>query len=228
MPRFTVSKHTGGQEGDHFDLMLEAGESLTTWRLRHTNFENHQKARKIQDHRKKYLDYEGEITGGRGRVKVWDSGVYAVDVWTDKLIQISLSGAQLKLRLRLKREADEEWTTVDAASSVRKTVASHLRNAELDAAPTVELEPLRDSLAREEQKLLSFVRRFSRGEAVDWAEVGFDPEIRDRLQGEWVRWRHPWLDQARSFVDRIDGLIFAIREAGPAVDAEEKGQRPKA
>ena len=59
MPRFTVSRHTGSKEGDHFDLLLEHGETLKTWRLENTSFQFPQAARQIKDHRKTYLDYEG-------------------------------------------------------------------------------------------------------------------------------------------------------------------------
>ena len=36
MPRFTISQHTGSKDGDHYDLMLEHGDSLKTWRLANT------------------------------------------------------------------------------------------------------------------------------------------------------------------------------------------------
>lgn len=226
MPRFTIAHHAGSSEGDHYDLLLESGEALRTWRLRHTNFENQQTARKMQDHRKKYLEYEGEISGGRGRVKIWDTGTFEIDLWTDKLIQVSLFGAQAKVRLRLQCGGDDAWTVVDAAAALRRLVAHHLRHAELDASPTSELDELRAALTREEQKLLAFVRRYSQGEAVEWTGLEFDAKVRDQVQGEWVRWRHPWLDQAREFVDRVDGLLTAVREAQPG--ATEKTQPPKA
>ncbi|MBI2899331.1 MAG: hypothetical protein HYY17_04055 [Planctomycetes bacterium] len=216
MSRFTVSRHEGGPEGDHFDLMLEAGDVLRTWRIQHLNFENPQAAKRIQDHRKKYLDYEGEVSGRRGRVRIHDTGAYAADVWTDDLVQVSLAGAQLKARVRLARKEGETWTIVDAAADLRKLASSHLRNVELDAAPTPELGALRDELAREERKLLAFVGRYSKGEAVDWAAAEIDPAVADRLRGEWIRWRHPWLDQARAFADRLTGLATAVREAKPA------------
>jgi len=211
-----IARHSGAAQGDHYDLLLESGEALATWRLRHTNFENQQPAQKIQEHRKKYLDYEGDISGGRGTVKIWDTGTYVPDVWGDKRIQISLAGTQLKVRLRLQCAEDDSWTIVDAAAALRKLIAHHLRHAELEAAPTPELEPLRESLAREEQKTLAFVRRYSRGEPVEWSGVELDPQVRDRVRDEWVRWRHPWLDQARDFVERVEGIISAIREAHPA------------
>ncbi|GEM_PF-466274 len=215
MNRFTISRHTGSTEGDHFDLMLESGEALRTWRLHHVGFESPQPARPLKDHRKKYLDYEGEVSGGRGRVQIHDTGVYSIDLWTEKLIQVSLAGSMFKTRLRLERKQGEDWTLVDATAGLRKLVSSHLRHAELDAAPTSELEALREEIAREELKLLGLVGRYSKGEEVEWTGAAIDPAVQSRLQGEWVRWRHPWLDQARAFLERLVGLAGSLREARP-------------
>jgi hypothetical protein len=220
MSRFCIAHHTGSSEGDHFDLMLEFGETLRTWRLSGTHFEAQQTARQIREHRKKYLEYEGEVSGGRGNVKIWDKGTYAVDLWGDKVIQISLLGTTLQIRLRLELHKGEEWTIVDASASIRRLVSNHLRNAELDAAPTQELEDLRAALAKEEQKLLAFVSHFSKGDPVDSSALEIDTAVQARLQKEWVRWRHPWLDQARAFVERLHGLVGAVRDAKPVVPAE--------
>lgn len=217
MTRFTISRHTGSQEGDHFDLMLESGEALKTWRVQHLNFENPQSATRIKDHRKKYLDFEGAVSGAKGRVHIHDTGTYTVDLWSDKLIQVSLSGASVRARLRLEQKKEDEWTVVDAAAGLRRLVSSHLRNVELDSAPTPELESLREDLAKEERKLLAFVARYSKGEIVDWAQADLDNGIRERLKGEWVRWRHPWLDQAKAFAERVAGLAVALRDAKTAV-----------
>jgi hypothetical protein len=200
--------------------MLEQGEALRTWRIRHLNFEAAQAATQIKEHRKKYLDYEGDVSGGRGRVQISDTGTYEIDAWGEKLIQVSLSGRQLRLRLRLELRKGEEWTAVDAASYLRRLLSHHLRNAELDAAPSGELEPLREALAGEERRLIDFVGRYGRAEAVDWARIEIDKAVRERLEREWARWRHPWLEQARGFVDRLEGLSGAIRDSRPVVQAK--------
>ncbi|MEK6675248.1 MAG: DNA polymerase ligase N-terminal domain-containing protein [Planctomycetota bacterium] len=74
--RFVILHHTGfGNE--HWDLMLEQGEILLTWRLEvdptiRSNFP--MGATRIGDHRKAYLDYEGPLSGGRGSVRRLDRG----------------------------------------------------------------------------------------------------------------------------------------------------------
>ena len=222
MPRFTISHHTGSKEGDHFDLMIEEEETLRTWRFQNTNFETEQAARQIKDHRKTYLDYEGEVSGGRGHVKIWDTGVYAIDVRNDKSIQVALAGKQLKIRLRLERAsaepgADARWTVIDAALQLKRKVAAHLRSAELETAPTPELEELRTALLHEEGRLLSLVGHYSKGGDIDWTLADPEKELRDRLHDEWVRWRNPWLDQARNFSRQLDEVAEAVRATRPTL-----------
>jgi hypothetical protein len=217
--RFTIAKHSGSPEGDHFDLLLESGEALRTWRFQAAHFDTPQPAKQLKDHRKKYLDYQGEISGGRGRVAVHETGEYAVDVWSDKVVQIAVTGGKLKTRLRLDLQEGEDWILVDATAELRRLVSSHLRNAELDAAPNEELSGLREALATEEQKLLSFVGRYAKAGTVDWSTIEMPTPLKDRIQSEWVRWRHPWLDQAKAFVDRLNGLVTALHEAKPPVAA---------
>ncbi len=213
--RFTIARHQGSTEGDHYDLLLESGEMLRTWRFPSPHFENPQAAKQLKDHRKKYLDYEGEITGGRGNVSIHETGTYEIDVWSDKVVQVALTGGTIKTRLRLDLRNGEDWTLVDATAGLRKLVANHLRNAELDAAPNEELVALREALTTEEQKLLAFVGRYAKGGAVDWSGVEVSNAVKERIQSEWVRWRHPWLDQAKGFVERLTGLVSALQDAKP-------------
>ena len=70
--RYVVLHHTGypGQP-DHFDLMLavDADGPLKTWRLTRWPAEPSDVAEPIHDHRRRYLTYEGPISGGRGQVR---------------------------------------------------------------------------------------------------------------------------------------------------------------
>ncbi|MFO0805318.1 MAG: DNA polymerase ligase N-terminal domain-containing protein [Gemmataceae bacterium] len=79
MPRFVILEHDW--PAVHWDLLLEAGGVLRAWRLlaepgpgrtvpAEPNF----------DHRLAYLEYEGPLTGDRGRVKRWDAGEFE---WLD-------------------------------------------------------------------------------------------------------------------------------------------------
>ena len=70
--RYVVLHHTDypGQP-DHFDLMLavDADGPLKTWRLTRWPAASGDVAEPIHDHRRRYLTYEGPISGGRGEVR---------------------------------------------------------------------------------------------------------------------------------------------------------------
>src|SRR5262249_5609576 len=68
MPRFVLLEHTWN--GVHWDLMLERDGVLRTWAIDAPVVSGRDlPARSLGDHRLVYLDYEGEISGGRGRVR---------------------------------------------------------------------------------------------------------------------------------------------------------------
>ena len=78
MYRFAILHHQLPTE-DHWDVMLETDSALTTWSIPPqvpigTSFVC--QATRLPDHRKRYLDYEGEITGDRGVVARVDFGTY--------------------------------------------------------------------------------------------------------------------------------------------------------
>jgi len=220
MPRFTLSLHAGGKEDDHFDLFLEQGETLKTWRLKSVNFVPPQPATPIKDHKKTYLDFEGEVSGKRGHVKIWDTGTYSADLWSDDRIQIAIQGRQVRGRLVLqksKEKDDDAWTVGDAAAGVRKAAAAFLRSDPLDSAPTPELDALREALAAEERRLMAQVDLFARGGHVNWSQVELNPELAPRLDAERVRWQHPWLAGAKKYVGRLAemaGLLAQVRPPG--------------
>ncbi|MFK7817989.1 MAG: DNA polymerase ligase N-terminal domain-containing protein [Planctomycetaceae bacterium] len=88
----------------HWDLMLEQPECLWTWRLseppEHSQTTN---AKRIADHRKAYLEYEGPISGNRGSVTRWDAGTYAITQGNP--LTIVLNGDRVSGQLRI--ELDE-------------------------------------------------------------------------------------------------------------------------
>src|SRR6185312_11279708 len=75
MPRYAILEHDWPKR--HWDFLLEAGNVLRAWRLQdepQTNRPNRAEAN--FDHRLLYLEYEGPLSGGRGRVSRWDAGTY--------------------------------------------------------------------------------------------------------------------------------------------------------
>jgi hypothetical protein len=221
MPRFTISHHTGSKDGDHYDLMLEHADSLKTWRLANTAFQVFQIARQVKDHRKSYLDFEGEVSGDRGRVKIWDTGTYTVDEWKDDRIQVALVGRVLKIRLEMSlgpkhpEDTDPRWNVGDATQEIRKAAAALLRGASLDDAPNAELGDLRSALAQEERKILSLVDQYTRGGSIDWSHTDLDSEVRKRIDSERARWQHPWLAAAKGYAEKLDELTELLKQSHP-------------
>lgn len=71
--RFVVQRHAVAANDVHYDLMIEAGDVLVTIQLSDEPSPGAEGKRSF-DHRRKYLDYEGEISEGRGAVVIWDRG----------------------------------------------------------------------------------------------------------------------------------------------------------
>lgn len=92
--RYVVLHHTGVAE-PHFDIMLEreAGSDLQTWRSAIWPIAGGQTLVPLPDHRRAYLDCEGEVSGGRGRVRRVSRGVYEVDA-SSKFYLTDESGAR--------------------------------------------------------------------------------------------------------------------------------------
>ena len=81
MPRFVLLEHHWN--GVHWDLMLEAGDVLRTWAIDAPIVSDVElPARALVDHRPHYLEYEGEVSGGKGFVRRLDRGDYEPLVWT--------------------------------------------------------------------------------------------------------------------------------------------------
>ena len=94
MPRFVLLEHLW--EGVHWDFMLEDGDHLRTWSIDALIVSGQDlPARRLPPHRRIYLEYEGEIAGGRGSVRRVDEGIYFPRYWSEALICISLTGSQL-------------------------------------------------------------------------------------------------------------------------------------
>lgn len=81
--RFVILAHTVNGE-THYDLMLEVAgqEKLRTYQLARWPLTVGESCdcRQLDDHRRVYLDYEGEISGGRGVVKRVAAGVWTGDL----------------------------------------------------------------------------------------------------------------------------------------------------
>ncbi len=90
----------------HWDLMLDMGETLASWQILQDPLSEDfapgsvLPARRLGDHRRGYLTYEGPVSRGRGQVTRTDGGAYfllvrQVDLWTIRLAGRVLRGTFL-------------------------------------------------------------------------------------------------------------------------------------
>ena len=76
--RFVILHHRS-PAGEHWDVMLEMDSALTTWSIPPQlpgGLAFACPAVRLPDHRKHYLDSEGQVTGNRGTVSRIDTGTY--------------------------------------------------------------------------------------------------------------------------------------------------------
>ena len=108
MPRFVILEHDHPHL--HWDLMLETGDVLRSWRLEKPPQDQAiVAATAIGDHRIAYLDYEGPVSNNRGTVKRWDSGDFVGDRLGHKQVFIQVKGSKLQGRLKLRHRSGDEW-----------------------------------------------------------------------------------------------------------------------
>jgi hypothetical protein len=106
MPRFVILAHD--HPTPHWDLMLEAGPVLRSWRLAAPPTAGVAVAAEATpDHRLLYLDYEGPVSGGRGTVRRWDAGTFD---WLPSVggVAVRLAGGRVAGVLRLE-PVDGGW-----------------------------------------------------------------------------------------------------------------------
>lgn len=96
----------------HWDLLVQRGEVLRSWRLlesperwRSAAQSVDLSAELIADHRLLYLDYEGPVSRERGRVVRWDHGQAEWLSDGDSSVRLRLDGESLVGELMLDREA---------------------------------------------------------------------------------------------------------------------------
>lgn len=93
--RFVVLRHDCPR-GLHWDFMLEAEGVLRTWALAEEPSAGVAcAAEQLPDHRLAYLDYEGEVSGGRGSVTRYDQGEYRLEKDDAAGVVMELRGTRL-------------------------------------------------------------------------------------------------------------------------------------
>jgi hypothetical protein len=94
LQRFVIHKHT--QEGQtHWDLMIEQGDCLKTWRLENPPeklAKEKTKTTPIFDHDKKFLTYQGPVNNSKGTVERVDEGVCTIESDDEHNLKINFEG----------------------------------------------------------------------------------------------------------------------------------------
>ncbi|MDB5358578.1 MAG: hypothetical protein JWN24_5031 [Phycisphaerales bacterium] len=108
--QYAILHHTGIPQ-PHFDLLFETlpGSELAAWRSPVWPIETNTPLTRLRDHRRVYLEFEGELTRGRGSVSRVARGTCAVEVGEDSVWTISLLTGSTPMTLRLKYVEAERW-----------------------------------------------------------------------------------------------------------------------
>jgi hypothetical protein len=108
MPRFAILDHD--HPFPHWDFLLEAGTALRAWRLLEEPARGRViAAESLPDHRLLYLDYDGPVSGGRGRVVRWDVGEFVWDKEDANDVRVRLSGGRVAGPVRVRLCEDGRW-----------------------------------------------------------------------------------------------------------------------
>jgi hypothetical protein len=106
--RYVVLWHNDISE-PHFDLMVETypGSDLATWRSPVWPIEETVTLTRLRNHRRIFLDYEGQLTESRGRVERVGSGNCGVEIGENLVWRIDL--LNMATRLVLRNVGDDQW-----------------------------------------------------------------------------------------------------------------------
>ncbi len=111
---FVVLRHDD-REGTHYDLMIDEGEHLATWKCPQppeTAQISPLSCRWIGDHRRGYLDYEGYVSGDRGEVRRHDRGRCTMSARSSDRWHVLFQGRKLIGSYELSRIADDSWRLI--------------------------------------------------------------------------------------------------------------------
>jgi hypothetical protein len=109
MARFVILEHDHPYL--HWDLMLEVGDVLRTWRLAvPPGGRQAIAATALGDHRVLYLDYEGPLSDNRGSVTRWDAGDFSWQTNEPDRLAVDLRGGRVEGAAVLTHLQEDEWS----------------------------------------------------------------------------------------------------------------------
>lgn len=109
--RYAILQHQLNEVESHFDLLFETtpGLSLATWRSPAWPIDEPTEVLRIKDHRRIFLDFEGELDGGRGYVTRVAGGDCDVVVGEGNLWTVRLLNGTAPAALVLRPINAEAW-----------------------------------------------------------------------------------------------------------------------
>ncbi len=109
--QFVIHKHIRGRNV-HWDLMIDSGDALWTWRIEsdpQTGFDEPQRICRIFDHDRKFLNYQGPVNQGNASVEMIDKGVSSLICKSAGSFVIDFQGKLLAGRFELLHICDDIW-----------------------------------------------------------------------------------------------------------------------
>lgn len=112
--RYIIHHHITGEP--HYDLMIETGDSLATWRIPERDWPRFLSGERItihriENHRRDYLEYRGQVSDDRGTVIPVDRGTYGGVLHTDTGSVLTISGELTGGTLMLHTD-DGHWNCI--------------------------------------------------------------------------------------------------------------------
>jgi len=110
-----VQEHTRKDQPIHWDLMLETGGVLQTYRLdmpperASSNLPQLCTATRIHDHPIRFLTYQGSVNNGLGSVRIVDSGTYRLIDHSADYLLLDFHGDILSGKFRLAHVENDQW-----------------------------------------------------------------------------------------------------------------------
>lgn len=108
---FVIQEHAA-PDGVHWDLMLQMGDVLRTWRLAvHPKLiqANTVVAEHIFDHSLRFLTYEGPVQNQTGSVQIVERGTYMLENQAENQLSLYLQGEILKGYYKLTQQNSRNW-----------------------------------------------------------------------------------------------------------------------
>lgn len=113
---FVALRHERPGEAAHFDLLFEEGGRLIAFRV--ASIEPlAAEAERAFDHRREYLEREGDLGGGRGAVRRADSGTAIVRELAHDRVRVEVQGEVLRGTLVFREVAGERWSVTAAVAT---------------------------------------------------------------------------------------------------------------